>query len=70
MRELFRLLSLLVLIPILLACSSGPQTVLKKAEYATFIIYTYDEYGSPAGSGSGFFIDKDGTGITNYHVLV
>jgi serine protease Do len=29
----------------------------------------YDEYGKPSGSGSGFFIEKEGIGITNYHVL-
>lgn len=51
------------------SCSRGAKSVLEKAEQATFIIYTFDEHGSPAGSGSGFFIDKDGTGITNYHVL-
>ena len=53
----------------LLACTKGAKSVLEKAEMATFIIYTFDDHGSPAGSGSGFFIDKDGTGITNYHVL-
>lgn len=54
---------------ILSSCSKGPKSVLEKAELATFIIYTFDEHGSPAGCGSGFFIDKEGTGITNYHVL-
>jgi len=59
-----------IIISILLfSCSKGAKSVLEKAENATFIIYTFDEHGSPAGSGSGFFIDKDGTGITNYHVL-
>ncbi len=53
----------------ILSCSPNAKSVLEKAEMATFIIYTFDEHGSPAGSGSGFFIDKDGTGITNYHVL-
>lgn len=51
------------------SCTKDAKSVLEKAEMATFIIYTFDEHGSPAGSGSGFFIDKDGTGITNYHVL-
>ena len=36
---------------------------------ATFIIYTYDEYGMPSGSGSGFFIESNGIGLTNFHVL-
>ena len=59
----------LAIVSLLFSCSRGPKLVLEKAQDATFIIYTFDEHGSPAGSGSGFFIDKDGTGITNYHVL-
>jgi len=69
MKKLFTLLTILLTFLIVSACSNGPKSVLGKAENATFIIYTYDEHGSPAGSGSGFFIDKSGTGITNYHVL-
>jgi len=53
----------------LTSCQRSLQRIIKNTEDATFIIYTYDEFGSPAGSGSGFFIDADGTGITNYHVL-
>lgn len=64
----FLIISFLILIG-LQSCSKGAKSVLSDAEMATFIIYTYDDHGSPAGSGSGFFIDKDGTGITNYHVL-
>lgn len=60
---------LLIVLFSTLSCSKDAKSVLEKAEMATFIIYTFDEHGSPAGSGSGFFIDKDGTGITNYHVL-
>ena len=64
-------LHLFVLISIFLfsSCSKGAKAILEKAQMATFIIYTFDEHGSPAGSGSGFFISKDGIGITNYHVL-
>lgn len=46
------------------------KEIIADTKQATFTIYTYDEYGSPSGSGSGFFIDENGTGITNYHVLV
>ena len=60
---------MLVMSFFIFSCASGPKEVLNKAENATFIIYTFDEHGSPAGNGSGFFIDKNGTGITNYHVL-
>lgn len=51
------------------SCKPTLKEIVEEAEWATFIIYTYDEYGSPSGTGSGFFIDGDGTGITNYHVL-
>ena len=60
---------ILVTTCLLLSCSKDAKSVLENAENATFVIYTFDEHGSPAGSGSGFFIDKDGIGITNYHVL-
>lgn len=45
------------------------KDIIDKSKQATFTIYTYDEYGSPSGSGSGFFISDEGIGITNYHVL-
>ena len=63
----------LVLIPVLLflfqSCTKSLQDIVKDTENATFIVYTYDEFGAPYGSGSGFFIKEDGTGVTNYHVL-
>ena len=58
-----------VVIFCLLSCAKDTKDILKHAEMATFIIYTFDEHGAPAGSGSGFFFDQNGTGITNYHVL-
>ena len=54
---------------VLSSCKMTLKDIVKEAEQATFVIYTYDEYGTPKGIGSGFFIDKEGTGITNYHVL-
>lgn len=54
---------------VLSSCKKTLKDIVKEAEQATFVIYTYDEYGTPKGIGSGFFIDKEGTGITNYHVL-
>ena len=60
---------IIALVGFLVSCNKGAKSVLEKAEQATFIIYTFDEHGSPAGCGSGFFIDKDSIGITNYHVL-
>ncbi len=60
---------LFLLLILTASCSESLKDITKKTEEATFIIYTYDEFGSPNGSGSGFFIDNEGTGITNYHVL-
>jgi len=51
------------------SCQKSLKQIISETEEATFIIYTYDEFGSPAGSGSGFFIDANGSGISNYHVL-
>lgn len=51
------------------SCTKDAKSVLAKSEMATFIIYTFDEHGAPNGSGSGFFIESNGTGLTNYHVL-
>lgn len=61
---------LIFIIGILLqSCTNDVKTIISDSEKASFIIYTYDEYGSPSGSGSGFFIEQTGEGITNYHVL-
>ena len=38
-------------------------------EKAVFSVFTYDDFGVPSGSGTGFFISSNGTGITNFHVL-
>ena len=51
------------------SCKKSLQQIIEDTEAATFIVYTYDEYGSPAGSGSGFFIQPEGIGVTNWHVL-
>ena len=61
--------SIFILLLFITSCKKPLKDIVKETEQATFIIYTYDEYGTPNGSGSGFFIDKNGTGITNYHVL-
>lgn len=52
-----------------IGCQRSVQDIVSDTKEATVTIYTYDEYGSPSGSGSGFFIDEYGTGITNFHVL-
>ena len=64
-----KLLILFNILLCLVSCQKSLKDIIQEAEDATFIIYTYDEFGSPNGSGSGFFIDANGIGITNYHVL-
>lgn len=54
---------------ILISCSHSLQDIIEDTKDATVTIYTFDEYGSPSGEGSGFFIDDNGTCLTNYHVL-
>ena len=51
------------------SCKKDVKTIINDTKESSFIIYTFDEFGSPSGSGSGFFIDSDGTGVSNYHVL-
>lgn len=51
------------------ACQKSLQQIIEEVEPATCTIYTYDEYGAPSGSGSGFFIESTGVGVTNWHVL-
>ena len=53
----------------LTACQKSLQQIIAEVEPATCTIYTYDEYGAPSGSGSGFFIEPNGIGVTNWHVL-
>ncbi|NLI63682.1 MAG: tetratricopeptide repeat protein [Bacteroidales bacterium] len=68
--EFSMLLSCFILLCIgFMGCKPQPKDIFKQAGEATFIIYTYNEYGIPLGTGSGFFIDAEGLGISNYHVL-
>lgn len=61
---------MIILLSILFsACTKDLKEIIADTKSATFIIYTFDEFGSPLGSGSGFFIEESGIGITNYHVL-
>lgn len=59
----------LALIGVLFSSCKKEASDIVEMKNATFIIYTYDEFGRPSGSGSGFFIESNGTGLTNYHVL-
>lgn len=53
----------------LTSCKKSIKDIIADTEDATFVVYTYNSFGSPQGIGSGFFIDDKGIGITNYHVL-
>ena len=39
---------------ILSACSI--KNTIQNAEKAVFTVYTYDKYGAPSGTGTGFFV--------------
>lgn len=70
MRKLVLLISAVIgLLLSLSGCQQSLQDVIEDTKRATVTIYTFDEYGSPSGEGSGFFIDDKGTCLTNYHVL-
>lgn len=45
------------------------QDIYDMCSEAVFYIETYDMHGDIIGTGSGFFIDKNGTAVTNCHVL-
>ena len=53
----------------------GERTVLTSEQIyarcmpAVLYIEVYDEYGDAIATGSGFFIDADGTAVTNHHVI-
>ena len=66
---MWKYIQFMVCMILCVSCKPNLKNIVEETEKATFIIYTYDEYGSPQGTGSGFFIDGEGTGITNYHVL-
>lgn len=58
----------LILIIVLKVNGQFSQLVAKN-EKAIVQIFSYDEYGAPSSTGTGFFIKSDGTGLTNVHVL-
>ena len=54
---------------ILILSSCSIKNTIQDAEKAVFTVYTYDKFGAPSGTGTGFFIDDEGKAFTNYHVL-
>lgn len=45
------------------------SNLVAKTEKAVFRIETFDEFGVVSSIGTGFFIDKNGTGLTAWHVI-
>ena len=43
--------------------------LIKKVESSIVVIVTYNKEGSMIGQGTGFFVNKEGDVITNFHVL-
>jgi serine protease Do len=52
-----------------MACSESLPDLVQKNEKAIFKIFTFDHDGDASFTGSGFFIDDEGTGVTNHHVM-
>lgn len=69
MKKVFYYLCIVCVMCIQTSCKKSLEQIIAETEPATFIVYTYDEFGSPSGSGSGFFIEPSGIGVTNWHVL-
>lgn len=61
----------LLLTLLLLSTTTQAQfsKLVSSKEKAIFQIQTFTEFGLQGASGTGFFIDKEGTGITALHVL-
>lgn len=60
---------LLLTVPYAKGADVNLVELVKEIRPAVVTVITYDEDKKPSGLGSGFFIDKEGHLITNYHVL-
>ncbi|MBK7856184.1 MAG: serine protease [Bacteroidetes bacterium] len=62
-------LSFLFFCGFLYAQSFNSSSVFHKSKNAVFEIITFDKGHNELSYGTGFFIDSNGVGVTNYHVL-
>lgn len=45
------------------------QELVKQTEASVFLVITYNENGEVIATGTGFFVDKEGIALSNYHVF-
>lgn len=45
------------------------EQIYAKCSSAVFFLEIYDKYNEMIATGSGFFLDKEGTAVTNFHVI-
>lgn len=69
MKQRLTILSILLLSLNLAFGQTNLKDLVAQNEKAIFSIFTYDDFGVPTGSGTGFFISSQGIGISNFHVL-
>jgi serine protease Do len=62
-------LTLLLILLLNISVKAQLPELVAKNEKAIFKIFSYDEFGIPTSTGTGFFIKSDGTALTNVHVL-
>ena len=62
-------LALLCLLSLCVTCVGQLPAIVAKTEKAVFQIETFSEFGMVKANGTGFFIDKNGTGLSAWHVL-
>jgi len=64
---------ILSLLGLIISCISYGQNnfseIISKSEKAVCIITTYDKSGNSLKFGTGFFIDGNGTCVSNYHIF-
>lgn len=61
--------ALLLLLSTAVAFAQEIADLVELTDDAVFKILTYDDWGLPSGTGTGFFTSESGKAITNWHVL-